>query len=179
MGDSGAMVVLGEMYSSGEGVSEDDRKRCNGLSGRRRLGNVSGMVALGECICWVERRDPTKRKRPSGFRRRLNLKKPAAMYDLADALREWARSSQRIWIKRKIYTRRRLSWAIVRRKKRLVKTWRAIEELTAAPEVLRDARLMTVKAISVMRNQVQLITDVDRLAAGRVGKIYTPCSPGH
>ncbi len=84
MGDSGAMVELGEMYSSGEGVTEDDAKALNWFKRAAEAGNVSGMVSLGGIyLLGGGGTDPNEEEAARWFQKAADHDSPAAMYDLA------------------------------------------------------------------------------------------------
>lgn len=84
LGDSGAMVELGEMYSSGEGVAEDEAKALNWFKRAAEAGNVSGMVALGGVyLLGGSGNDPNEEEAARWFQKAAERDSPAALYDLA------------------------------------------------------------------------------------------------
>ncbi len=83
MGDSGAMVELGEMYSSGEGVTEDEGKAFNWFKRAAEAGNVAGMVALGGMdLLGVNGADPNEEEAARWFQKAAEHDSPAALFDL-------------------------------------------------------------------------------------------------
>lgn len=83
MGDSGAMVEIGEMYSSGEGISEDETKAFSWFKRAAEAGNVSGMVALGGMnLLGVNGADPNEEEAARWFQKAAEHDNPAALFDL-------------------------------------------------------------------------------------------------
>jgi serine/threonine protein kinase len=84
MGDSGAMVELGEMYSSGEGVTEDETKAFDWFRRAAEAGSVPGMVALaGMDLLGVNGGDPNEEEAARWFQKAADHDSPAAIFDLA------------------------------------------------------------------------------------------------
>ncbi len=84
MGDAGAMVELGEMYSSGEGVTQDETKAFDWFRRAAEGGSVPGMVALaGMYLLGVNGGDPNEEEAARWFQKAADRDSPAAMYDLA------------------------------------------------------------------------------------------------
>ena len=84
MGDAGAMVELGEMYSSGEGVTEDETKAFNWFHRAAEAGSVPGMVSLGGMyLLGVNGGDANEEEAARWFQKAADHDSPAAMFDLA------------------------------------------------------------------------------------------------
>lgn len=83
MGDASAMVVLAEMYSSGDGVAEDETKAFGWFKRAAEAGNVSGMVGLaGMYLLGVNGGDPNEEEAARWFQKAADHDSPAALFDL-------------------------------------------------------------------------------------------------
>jgi serine/threonine-protein kinase len=83
LGDSGAMKELGDMYSSGEGVTEDETKAFDLYRRAADAGNVAGMVALGGMYSLgVNGADPNEEEAARWFQKAADHDSPAALFDL-------------------------------------------------------------------------------------------------
>jgi hypothetical protein len=84
LGDSGAMYELGEMYTSGDGVTEDETKAFSWLRRAADAGNLSGMVAVGGMyLLGVNGADPNEEEAALWFQKAADRDSPAALFDLA------------------------------------------------------------------------------------------------
>ena len=83
MGDASAMVALAEMYSSGDGVAEDETKAFGWFKRAAEAGNVSGMVGLaGMYLLGVNGGDPNEEEAARWFQKAADHDSPAALFDL-------------------------------------------------------------------------------------------------
>jgi serine/threonine protein kinase len=84
LGDSAAMVELGECYSSGDGVPQDANKALFWLRRAAEAGNSSGMVLLGGMyVLGIDGNDPDEEEAARWFQKAADRDNPAALYDLA------------------------------------------------------------------------------------------------
>jgi serine/threonine protein kinase len=83
LGDSSAMVELGEIYSSGEGVPQDENKAMAWYRRSAEAGNPSGMVLLGGMyMLGIDGTEPNEEEAARWFRKAADRDNPAALYDL-------------------------------------------------------------------------------------------------
>jgi hypothetical protein len=84
LGDTSAMVELGECYSSGEGVAQDENKALAWFRRAGEAGNLAGMVSLGGMyLLGVDGNDPNYEEAAHWFMKAADRDNPAALYDLA------------------------------------------------------------------------------------------------
>ena len=89
LGDTGAMVELGEIYSSGDGIAQDETKALAWFRRAAESGNTSGMVALGGVyLLGVNGDEPNEVEAARWFQKAADHDDPAALFDLAGLYEE-------------------------------------------------------------------------------------------
>jgi serine/threonine protein kinase len=84
LGNTTAMVELGEDYSTGEGVPQDENKALSWFRRAAEAGNSSGMLSLGGLyLLGIDGADPDEAEAAHWFQKAADRENPAAMYDLA------------------------------------------------------------------------------------------------
>jgi hypothetical protein len=82
LGDSSAMVDLGESYESGEGVAQDPAQALRWFHRAADAGNTSGMVFLGSMYMFGEGAPLNNGEAARWFQKATNQGNAVAMYDL-------------------------------------------------------------------------------------------------
>lgn len=83
LGNTEAMVELGESYRSGEGVTQDETKALSWFRRAAEAGNSFGMVSLGAMyLLGVDGADPDDDEAAQWFRKAADLENPAGLFDL-------------------------------------------------------------------------------------------------
>jgi hypothetical protein len=84
LGNTTAMVDLGECYSSGDGVPQDENKALEWFKRAAEAGNTAGMVSLGGMyLLGVAGSDPDYVEAARWFTKAADRDNPAALYNLA------------------------------------------------------------------------------------------------
>jgi TPR repeat protein len=84
LGNTSAMVDLGECYSSGDGVPQDENKALEWFKRAAEAGNTAGMVSLGGMyLLGVAGSDPDYVEAARWFTKAADRDNPAALYNLA------------------------------------------------------------------------------------------------
>jgi hypothetical protein len=84
LGNTSAMVDLGECYSSGDGVTQDENKALEWFKKAAEAGNTAGMVSLGGLyLLGVAGSDPNYEEAARWFTKAAERDNPAALYNLA------------------------------------------------------------------------------------------------
>jgi serine/threonine protein kinase len=83
LGDTSAMLELGESYSSGEGVPQDENKALSWFRRAADAGNPSAMVSLGGMYSLgIDGGDPNDQEAARWFQKAADHDNSAALYDL-------------------------------------------------------------------------------------------------
>jgi serine/threonine-protein kinase len=84
LGNTSAMVDLGECYSSGDGVPQDENKALEWFKKAAEAGSTAGMVSLGGMyLLGVAGSDPDYVEAARWFTKAADHDNPAALYNLA------------------------------------------------------------------------------------------------
>jgi len=84
LGNTNAMVDLGECYSSGDGRPQDENRALAWFQRAAEAGNTAGMVSLGGMyLLGVEGSDPNYEEAARWFTKAADRDNPAALYNLA------------------------------------------------------------------------------------------------